>query len=240
MQVKSKKLVLGTPVVILVLLVALILAACGDATNTVSSPVATAVSTTKAATTAAAGATTAAATTAAAGAATAAAGASSAAVVIPNITGATEVKLDTAFSAELAKQIPGLTNPSIKLYVSDDEAQTLADNADVAFTGAGYKFGLPGMTKPTAQGDNIAGFYVKTGSADLLLAAGIVPADAGDFNKALNIPGMTSDEAKKLAEQVKGKKSMLIIIAAPDLLQSMMAAAGSGMGAATSTTAAAK
>ena len=146
-------------------------------------------------------------------------GTTAASTTIPIISGATEVTLDAAFSTELAKQIPGLNNPIIKLYVSNDDAQKLADNADLAFTGAGYKFGLPGMTKPT--------FYVKTGSVDILLETGTVPADAGDFSKALNIPNMTTEETKKLTDQIKGKKSMLIIIAAPDLLESMMAAASS-------------
>jgi len=241
MQFKSKSVAL---LVSLMLMTALALAACGAdptatpapttaAATTVAATVApttapTTVAPTKAATTAPA--TTVAATTAATAvattAATSATTAATANLSLPAITGASELQLDASIVKEIGKVVPGLTNPTVKLYVSEDDAEKLANNADTILNGAGYKFGLPGSTKPAKQGDQVVGFYVKSGSPDILLASGAIPANPDDLGRSLNIPGLDAAAIQKLTDQVKGKKSLMVLLAAPGLLQTLLGATG--------------
>ncbi|NWJ98498.1 MAG: hypothetical protein HXX20_22335, partial [Chloroflexi bacterium] len=199
------------------------------------------VATTVAATTEPAIATTVAATTAPAIATTVAAQAATTAAASPtviannsagrenriaiNIAGATEIKPSATFGIMLGKLIPGQTNPNVQFYASDDESDKLANNADSAFVEAGYKFGLPGQNKPLKHEHTIVGFYTKSGSPDLLIAAATVQDDTSDITKALRVPGMTAEEISRLTEEVKNKRSLMVIIAAPKLLESTLIAA---------------
>jgi superoxide dismutase len=213
------------------LLVSLMLTACGGNATTTPVPAATAKATTVAATTAVsttakattvaattAKATTVAATTVAATTAKATtvaattAASSKSAVTLPTITGATEIALDPALSAELSKQTD-LSNPVIKFYVSDDAADKLADNANSTITGAGW---ITMQDKPEKQKDNsFTDYYVKMGFDDILLISQLVPVSAttNDLSKLFNV---TVAEAQKLADQVKGKKSMVLLAFLPD------------------------
>jgi hypothetical protein len=229
-------------IVALCLLLTVLLVACGDsptatpapattaaattAASTTSAAVATTAATTAAATTTAAAKTTAAATTAAATTAAATTAATSTgSLSLPVISGAKEVTLDPAVTGELAKQIPGLSSISglvIKLFASDDADEKLAASTDTALTGAGYSFGLPGATKPSKQGDTIAGFYVKNGAPDILLAVGGITSDSVDISKMLDIPGLSKDAAEKMVSQIKGRKSFMLVIAGPNILQALL------------------
>ncbi len=261
MQAKNKSVATGALVATFMLLVALLLAACGEPTATPVPPATattaptttaptTAAPTTAPATTAAPATTTAVATTVAATTArpatTAAAGSTT--LTLPTFSGTSEIALDAAIAKEILKQLPGVSDAAIKFYASTDDADTVAATVDKALVGAGYKFGLPGSSAPSKQGDAVVGFYVKPGAPDLLLAVGPVPADPSNIGASLNIPGISPDAAQKLVDQVKGKKSLLFIIGANTLLQGLLgAASGSGTAttaaattaAATSTTAAA-
>lgn len=143
------------------------------------------------------------------------------AATIPSISNATEVQVDPAFSAAAAKQIPGVSNPTFKIFVSGDDAAKLATNADTAFTAGGYAFAFPGATKPTNTGTTIAGLYTKAGAPDILIGALNIPADTATLTKDLAIPDLTDASAQKFLEQVKGKKSMLIVLSATGLVQSL-------------------
>jgi hypothetical protein len=162
-------------------------------------------------------------------------------LTLPAIPGTTEIALDPAIRTEIVKQLPTqLKDAAFKLFVSDDASDKVAGGADTALTGAGYKFGIPGQTKPVEQSGTYAGLYTKTGSPDLLFAITAVPTDTTQLNN-LNIPGITAADAQKFLDQVKGHKTLVIVIGAPNLLQSLtqLATATSGATPAAATPAAA-
>lgn len=233
----ASKLWLG----MLVLMVALLLAACGDPTATPAPtatpvpptatsapPTATPAPTTARATTTPVAATTAApaggvaAGTPVAGSSTPVSG-GSLNLSLPAISGATEIPVDAGLVATLAKQ-QGLSTAALKFYASDDSPDKLATSADTIITGTGYKFGLPGVEKPLNQGGVVVGFYQKAGSPDILMAV----ADPSTFTSGFAIPGISADVLKGFVEQLNGKKSVLILVAAPDLLTALLGATSGG------------
>lgn len=140
-------------------------------------------------------------------------------LTLPAIAGTTEVPLDPAIKAEIVKQLPPqLKDAAFKLFVSDDTPDKVVTGADTALTGAGYKFAIPGQTKPVEQSGTFAGLYSKAGSPDLLFAITAVPTDTTQLNN-LNIPGITAADAQKFLDQVKGHKTIAVFIGAPNLLQ---------------------
>ncbi len=147
---------------------------------------------------------------------------------LPSISGTTEVSLATAITSQIDSALK-ISNATIKLYTSDDEAAFVSANTDKACTGSGYSFGVPGATGPQKQGDQYFGFYTKAGSPDLLTVIQAVPTDPAQLNN-INIPGVSASDAQAFADQIKGKKSILFVLAAPDLLQAIGANFGSGSG----------
>lgn len=169
---------------------------------------------------------------------TAAAGAT---LTLPAIPSTTEITLDPAIRTEIVKQLPAqLKDAVLKVFVSDDTADKVASSVDTALTAGGYKFGIPGQTKPVDQSGTFAGLYLKAGSPDLLFAITTVPTNTAELNN-LNIPGITAADAQKFLDQVKGHKTLAIAIGAPNLLQSLAQLGGATTtpsGQAASTTAA--
>lgn len=217
-----------------IVLVTLLLAACGDPTATpipaTTAPATTAVAATTAATTAATATTTAAATTAPATTApattTTTATTSAAAttlpaqtLALPSIAGLKEVEVDATLKAELGKQLPPLPNFVIKLYVSDDTSDNVSTTLDKALTDTGYQFAIPGATKPTKQGEAYSGLYTKAGALDLLTAVGAVPDNSADLSGS----SMNQAVAQKLYDQLKGKKTLVFVVGANDILKAMAA-----------------
>ncbi|HEX2911891.1 MAG TPA: hypothetical protein VH186_13870 [Chloroflexia bacterium] len=224
------------------LLLAGLLTACGDSPTATPAPT-TAAATTVASTTAAATATTSsggsaatAGPTVAGGVATTAANVSTA--VVPSISGTTEIQLDTSFLTEFLKQVPVGSNATVHAYVSDDDPAKVAGNTDTALKGAGYQFGLPGFTAPITQGDSTLGLYSKTGTQDILFATIKIPTAEADLQN-FNAPGVSQEAIQKFISQVKGKNTMLLVVTAPNLLQTLISAStqtGGLSGGSTSTT----
>ncbi len=108
----------------------------------------------------------------------------------------------------------------------------VAATLDTALNGAGFRFSLPGESKPSNQGGAIVGFYTKADSSDILLSAVDIPADPNQLAGDL-IPGLSPATMQKFLAQVKGKKSLAVLIVAPGLLQAIFAGlsgASSGTG----------
>lgn len=147
-------------------------------------------------------------------------GSTSATITLPTIAGAQEIPVDQTLVTQIAKQ-QGLSSAALKFYVSDDTPDKIGETADTTLTGNGYKFGLPGVDKPINQGGIVIGFYQKSGAPDILMAA----ADPSTFTGQFSIPGVSQDLIKQFTSQLNGKKSVLILIAAPDLLQALLGAA---------------
>jgi hypothetical protein len=239
------------------------LAACGDtptattaattaaattaATATTAAPATTAAVATTAATattaavaTTASTATTAAATTMRAATTTAASSATTAAtttgsLTLPSIAGAEELPLPADIARQLTSQFPQIQNPLVKAYASADDPKTLSDKANTALTGGGYSFGFPGQTSPLLQNGQYIGLYTgKAGSPDVLT---VVIDLAGTATGTATLPGVTGAQAQQLQSLLQGKKSMLVAVGAPDLLNALLNIGTSGTGSTTTSAA---
>ncbi len=138
---------------------------------------------------------------------------------IASIKGVKEVALDPSLFAEMNKTIPGI---KVKMYVSDDDMAKLADKVDAEVIRAGYKFDLPGFTKPTEQNGGLSGFYTKGENADVLMAVADMPEDGKAFVAALNLPGLTQEAGNKIIEQVKGKKIVAVVVTTPGVMNQLI------------------
>jgi hypothetical protein len=147
---------------------------------------------------------------------------------IPSITGTTEEQVDSSISAEVAKQL-GVQTLAVRLYTSDDDGAVVGDHADAALTAKGYSFGIPNQTKPISQDNGTVGLYSRSGSDDILFTAVPIPANA---DVSGSIPGIDAASAQKFTDQVKGKKTLLVVMTGPSLLQALVAL-GQGSGAQT-------
>jgi hypothetical protein len=199
----------------LLLAATLLLGACGEeATVTPSSTNPTTTANTAAATTSSAS-TTAAGTVAA----TTTGAPGTANTTLPAIAGTTEVQVDQTITAEVAKQL-GIPTLNVKLFTSDDDSTKVGGTTDSALTAQGYAFSIPGLAKPLSQNGGTVGLYSKVGSSDILFTAVPIPDNPADVSK--NIPGIDQAAAQKFADQIKGKKTLLIVMTGPDLLQALL------------------
>ncbi len=144
---------------------------------------------------------------------------------LPAIPNTSEIKLtqDTAQQILKAASLPAsLTNATVRIFVSDEDPAKLATDADTAFIGGGYAFAIPGQSKPLAQGNNTFGIYSKSGSLDVLT---VVTDPAKAFASGTSAAGVQDIE-----NQLKGKKSALIVVGANGMLQAIAGGQAAGAG----------
>ncbi len=137
----------------------------------------------------------------------------------------TEITLDPALKAALTKAAPSVADLKIQMFVSDDEPKHLATNTEAEITKAGYKFALPGATSLVQSGTAYTGGYTLTGSPDILFVIGTLTDDPTQLAKNLkdfDLPGMEQIDQTKFLAQVKGHKSLILLMT------------GTGLGAALS------
>lgn len=145
---------------------------------------------------------------------------------IPTVNNSTPIQIDQDLLAATIRLIPGSSNPTIQILSSSDTSETLADNVDKSFLAAGYKFVFPGISKPTKEGNTILGLYSKSGQADILISVADVPGDITLVNQTLGLPNLSKTSAQKFLDQVKGKKSVAFLLASANLMQNMSSTAG--------------
>jgi hypothetical protein len=63
------------------------------------------------------------------------------------------------------------------------------------------------------------GLYTKQGAADLIVSTVVIPADVTAFNNIRFFSALPADAAQKLFDQIKGKKTLVIITAGNGLTQ---------------------
>ncbi|NWJ47373.1 MAG: hypothetical protein HXX08_16060 [Chloroflexi bacterium] len=140
-------------------------------------------------------------------------------VSLGGISGLKEITVDVAALGDSLKQIPGA---ALKIYVCDDTADKVSSTFDAAAIKAGFVFALPGETKPTKQGDAIGGLYAKGDTSDILFVVAPVTDDPSALATQMNIPGLNADGLKKLVDQMKGKKTMLVALTTPGVMSAML------------------
>ncbi|MEI7555306.1 hypothetical protein [Candidatus Chlorohelix sp.] len=139
-------------------------------------------------------------------------------VSLGGISGLQEITIDAALLGDSLKQLPGA---AIKIYVSDDTMDKVASTLDAAAIKAGFVFAMPGETKPTKQGDAIGAFYAKGETSDMLFAVTPVTEDPSALATQLNVPGLSADGVKKMVDQMKGKKTIVVILTTPGVMSAM-------------------
>jgi hypothetical protein len=80
----------------------------------------------------------------------------------------------------------------------------------------------PGAGRGGPGGAGVGGFgglYTKQGAADLIVTTVVIPADVTAFNNIRFFSALPADVAQKLFDQIKGKKTLVIITAGNGLTQ---------------------
>jgi len=148
---------------------------------------------------------------------------------LPKFSNLREIKLDPTLVFEFSRQVQplGLANPVLKLYVSDDEVTSLTERTAAFYTETGYTFGIPGISngKPVKMGDTNLGLYLKSGVPDVLLAVRGTN-DAQELMNSVIIPGLNVMLTRQIVDQVKGSKSVMFILVAPNLFQIFLSSFG--------------
>ncbi len=142
----------------------------------------------------------------------------------PNLAALDEIEFDEATVTEFSQQTTksGLSDASVEMYVSNDELDDVAKLVDMGLTDDGYKYSLPGSTAPVKSTDgNVTGLYSKTGEDDVLVGIQVLPADAAEIAKKLDVPGLKADSLKKLTDQLMGHKVLVTAIIGKDIFNSL-------------------
>lgn len=140
-----------------------------------------------------------------------------------NVTGTTPLTLDPTLEKALkdllsvnSTRVPDL---SLTIYASNDEPPILGDRADKTLTGAGYTFhDVRGGTDTVLNIKDAdgAGAYTKNGVPDLIIEV----REATALSSANGAPpGVSADAYQKMLDQVKDKKSILIVLSGSNLFQ---------------------
>ncbi len=136
---------------------------------------------------------------------------------IPTFAGLKEFEVSPEIAGAATRQIPNLTNASVKYYFSDEAPDKVATSVNADLTGAGYKFAIPGQNKPIKTGEAYAGFYAKAGAPDI----SITISDPAKTGQLLKVAGVSEVTIQQYNEQLKDKKSVLVLLTANNLLQSV-------------------
>jgi len=154
---------------------------------------------------------------------------------LPTISGLTEITVDPdvlqAARASIST-LPATANLTVKIYGSNDDVQTTAANFDAAVLKEDYKSSLPPSLKSTVNQGVIADIYSKPGAADIVAGTFATPTTTQDLIKTSGVR-MSTASAQKILDQLQGKLTMTLLIAAPDLLQIATGGSSGGSGTAT-------
>ena len=109
-------------------------------------------------------------------------------------------------------------NLTLQIYGSDAETPVLGENADTALVKSGYVFHdvrNGSASKMIINNNEGAGAYTKAGGPDLILYAREATALTGGGTP----PGVDAAQYQKLIDQLKNKKSVLIVLSGQNLFQ---------------------
>ncbi len=143
-----------------------------------------------------------------------------------NLPDTTAVTLDPTLQSVLKSFLtPANSNTpdlALTIYASNDEPPTLGENVDKALIAAGYTFhDVRGSndTALTIRDQDGAGAYIKSGMPDLIIEA----RESGALTDTSAMPpGVSADVYQKMVDQIKGKKSVLIVLGGTNLYQSII------------------
>jgi hypothetical protein len=151
----------------------------------------------------------------------------------PNITPGTsfavysELSVPKPFADLITASLPikNAKNPQVRFFVSSEADPALGASAlDAEFKRQGYKFALPGNTKPTATNNTYTGVYSKDATSPEVLVS-VSTIETANFNKvteaALVQLGATQTEARRFVDGVRGAKTLAIFVYALDLVTSL-------------------
>jgi hypothetical protein len=80
-----------------------------------------------------------------------------------------EITLDPAVAAAIEKNISGVKDLKVQLFVSDDQPEHLATTTEASILQSGYKFAITGGTTFVKDGTAYSGGYSKLDTPDILL-----------------------------------------------------------------------
>lgn len=127
------------------------------------------------------------------------------------------IEVDPALVEGITNQMVGASSPIIKFYVSNNALPDVRSSVSDALIKMNYLAASP----LTPTDDPVIAIYTRKGAPDVVFSAGTIPANPADLTKTmLNLPELSQEAAQKFAGQLKGKKTLVVLISAPGLLQS--------------------
>ena len=133
-----------------------------------------------------------------------------------------EVKLDQVFYDSTASELKAanVTNPTVSFYASASDKAGLARSLDSEIIKNGY---AARTARPTAQDSQLYVIYSKAGQPDLLFSINSTPGNLDDVKTLWSSLDLTANQTAitRMLEQVKGTKSMAVVVTANGLFDTL-------------------
>jgi hypothetical protein len=142
-------------------------------------------------------------------------GAATPASAPPNIQ-LSKLEVDEGLLKAAASTIKQGTLIGMGLSASTNDGAAVIANQEAILLARGYKFALPGNSKPIAAGPTMLGLYSKEGEPDIIISASTLPDDVLSLLTPL-FQGVDPAVLGKFAEQLKGQKTLLSVALGTDL-----------------------
>ncbi len=130
----------------------------------------------------------------------------------------TKLDVDDSIVKAVAATYTQGTVIGIAFFSSANDAATIFANQDAVLVARGYKFAIPGNTKPVANGPSTLALYSKEGEPDILLNALTLPDDPTSLLGPF-LTDVTPDAVSKFIGQVKGQKTLLAVTIGTELVK---------------------
>lgn len=138
----------------------------------------------------------------------------------PATSATTEIAIDPMITSAITKLAAGVTDLDLALYVSDSTPEALAMTSETTVVNSGYKYAVPGGTTVTRYGTAYSGGYSKAGAPDIFFLVATLSDDPTQLAKNLvdlGVPGFDQADQAKFQAQIKGHKSLLLILTGTNL-----------------------
>ena len=152
---------------------------------------------------------------------------SSNSIDLASLTDLQEVQLDPATADEVSKTFSNnnIGDASLHYYSSDSDPTAVMAETDQIILAEGYHFALASYTGPINQNGMSVGMYSKTSAPDIVAGA-VSTNNNPDFQNGNTkaLPGLSLAETQKVLQQLRTKKTALVVFAGSGLLKSMIPA----------------
>jgi hypothetical protein len=135
-----------------------------------------------------------------------------------------KITLDPAVTTAIEKNVTGVKDLQVQLFVSDDQPEHLAATTEASLLQSGYKFAIAGGTTFVKDGTAYSGGYSKVAAPDILFNIATLSDDAAQLAANMQdfgVPALNPATQPQLAAQFKGHKSAILVLSGTDLIKAI-------------------